>query len=168
MRKMTTTAREELVNALARRYVVGTCEEKTRILDELEAVTVFHRKHAMRVLRSGPTGRRAEGRAGDVEEQSSLRVAPEPVLPPEGVLLRDASAGEPLAREPSQQDVVFRNVLCGNLGDVPSDVVLAVEVGEVGFLAEAIPLRREHAPLRPSNSCRPDVSLLAMPSCSRS
>ena len=64
MRKMSTTARDELVNALARRYAVGTRAEKTRILDELEAVTGFHRKHAMRVLRSGPTGPRAEGRAG--------------------------------------------------------------------------------------------------------
>ena len=63
MRKMSTTARDELVNALARRYAVGTRQEKTRILDELEAVTGFHRKHAMRVLRSGPTGPRTEGRA---------------------------------------------------------------------------------------------------------
>ena len=35
MRKMSTTARDELVNALARRYAVGTRAEKTRILDEL-------------------------------------------------------------------------------------------------------------------------------------
>ena len=64
MRKMSKTARDELVSALARRYAVGTRTEKTRILDELEAVTGFHRKHAMRVLRSGSTGPRAEGRAG--------------------------------------------------------------------------------------------------------
>ena len=48
----------------ARRYAVGTRVEKTRILDEFEAVTAFRRKHAMRVLRSGATRRRAEGRAG--------------------------------------------------------------------------------------------------------
>ena len=64
MRKMSTTARDELVGALARRYAVGTRVEKTRILDEFEAVTAFRRKHAMRVLRSGATRRRAEGRAG--------------------------------------------------------------------------------------------------------
>ena len=64
MSKMSTTARDELVGALARRYAVGTRAEKTRILDEFEAVTGFHRKHAMRVLRSCATRRRAEGRAG--------------------------------------------------------------------------------------------------------
>ena len=65
MRKMSTRARDELVSALARRYAVGARAEKTRILDEFEAVTGFHRKHAMRVLRSGAIGRRAEeGRAG--------------------------------------------------------------------------------------------------------
>ena len=64
MGKVSTTARDELVNALARRYAIGTRAEKTRILDELEAVTGFHRKHAMRVLRSGPTRPRTEGRAG--------------------------------------------------------------------------------------------------------
>ena len=52
-RKVSATARNELVSALARRYAVGTRAEKTRILDEFEAVTGFHRKHAMRVLRLG-------------------------------------------------------------------------------------------------------------------
>ena len=64
MSKMSTTARDELVGALARRCAVGTRAEKTRILDEFEAVTGFHRKHAMRVLRSCATRRRAEGKAG--------------------------------------------------------------------------------------------------------
>ena len=64
MRKMSTTARDELVTALARRYAVCTRVEKTRILDEFEAVTGFHRKHAMRVLRTDATRRHAEGRAG--------------------------------------------------------------------------------------------------------
>ena len=64
MSKMSTTARDELVGALARRYAVGTRAEKTRILDEFQAVTGFHRKHAMRVLRSCATRRRAEGKAG--------------------------------------------------------------------------------------------------------
>ena len=64
MGRMSTKARDELVNALARRYAIGTRAEKTRILDEFEAVTGFHRKHAMRVLRSGSTGRGNQGRAG--------------------------------------------------------------------------------------------------------
>ena len=47
MRKMSAAARDELVTALARRYAVCTRAEKTRILDEFEAVTGFHRKHAI-------------------------------------------------------------------------------------------------------------------------
>ena len=64
MGKLSTEARTELVNALARRYVVATRAEKSRILDEFEAVTAFHRKHAMRILRSGSTGSGADGRGG--------------------------------------------------------------------------------------------------------
>ena len=64
MRKLTTTARDELTNALARRYAVGTRDEKTRILDEFVAITGFHRKHAMRLLRSGVTGQASNGRVG--------------------------------------------------------------------------------------------------------
>ena len=58
------TARDELTNALARRYRAGAREEKTRILDEYVAITGFHRKHAMRLLRSGVSGRPANGRVG--------------------------------------------------------------------------------------------------------
>ena len=58
------TTRDELVNALARRYAVAGKAEKSLILDEFEAITGMHRKHAMRLLRSGPSCRAAEGRAG--------------------------------------------------------------------------------------------------------
>ena len=61
---MSTAARTELVNALARRHAVGTRVEKSRILDEFEAVTGFHRKHAMRILRSGSARGGADGRGG--------------------------------------------------------------------------------------------------------
>lgn len=47
--------RDELVEALSRRYGMSGRAEKTRILDEFVAVTGFHRKHAMRLLRGGPT-----------------------------------------------------------------------------------------------------------------
>ena len=57
MRKVSMTARDELVNALARRYAIGSRQEKTRVLDEFVAITGFHRKHAMRLLRSGPSVR---------------------------------------------------------------------------------------------------------------
>ena len=53
------TTRDELVEALSRRYGMSGREEKTRILDEFVAVTGFHRKHAMRLLRGGATTRPA-------------------------------------------------------------------------------------------------------------
>ena len=48
---MSTTARDELVGALARRYAFGTRAEKTRILDEFQAVTGV--EHAARDIRRG-------------------------------------------------------------------------------------------------------------------
>ncbi len=63
MRKVSMAARDELVNALARRYAVAGRAEKTRILDEFVAITGFHRKHAMRLLRCGATARRSEAKA---------------------------------------------------------------------------------------------------------
>ena len=63
MRKVSMAARDELVNALARRYAVAGRAEKTRILDEFVAITDFHRKHAMRLLRCGATTRRSEAKA---------------------------------------------------------------------------------------------------------
>jgi hypothetical protein len=46
-------ARDELVEAIAGRYAQGDRVERGRILDEFAAVTGFHRKHAMRLLRAG-------------------------------------------------------------------------------------------------------------------
>ena len=57
------TARDELINALARRYAVAGRAEKTRILDEFVAIAGFHRKHAMRLLRCDASARRSEGKA---------------------------------------------------------------------------------------------------------
>ncbi len=51
--------RDELVAALAQRYAGCGREEKTRVLDEFVAVTGFHRKHAMRLLRLGQRARRS-------------------------------------------------------------------------------------------------------------
>ena len=61
--KVSMTARDELVNALARRYAVGGRAEKTRILDEFVAITGFHRKHGMRLLRCDAAARRSEAKA---------------------------------------------------------------------------------------------------------
>ena len=49
--------RDELVAALAGRYASSNRKERGRILDEFAAVSGFHRKHAMRLLRAGrPAG----------------------------------------------------------------------------------------------------------------
>ena len=54
--------RDDLVAAVVERYGRSGRAEKTRILDEFAAVTGFHRKHAMRILRSGATDRRTRAR----------------------------------------------------------------------------------------------------------
>jgi hypothetical protein len=43
--------RDELITAVSRRYGEAGRIERGRILDEFVAVTGYHRKHAMRVLR---------------------------------------------------------------------------------------------------------------------
>jgi hypothetical protein len=59
MRRVTMATRDELVVAVRDRYAHSERGEKTRILDEFVAVTGFHRKHAMRVLRGEQTSRGA-------------------------------------------------------------------------------------------------------------
>jgi hypothetical protein len=58
-RRLSMATRTELKSVLARRYRVSSRVEKGRILDEFIAITGFHRKHAMRFLRSDPDGRTA-------------------------------------------------------------------------------------------------------------
>lgn len=53
MRRVSMTTRGELIGAVATRYRQGGRGEKVRILDEFVAVTGYHRKHAMRLLRKG-------------------------------------------------------------------------------------------------------------------
>jgi hypothetical protein len=53
MRRISMAARDELVAAIVGRYAQGDRSERGRILDEFTAVTGFHRKHAMRLLRAG-------------------------------------------------------------------------------------------------------------------
>ena len=65
MRRVSIATRDELVAAVIERYSKGRRAEKGRILDEFVAVTGFHRKHAMRVLRGGQAKRaRRHGRSG--------------------------------------------------------------------------------------------------------
>jgi len=57
-------ARDELVAAVADRYAMGDRGERGRILDEFAAVTGYHRKHAMRLLRTGQVNQRRGPRPG--------------------------------------------------------------------------------------------------------
>ena len=57
-------ARDELVAAVADRYARGDRGERGRILDEFAAVTGYHRKHAMRLLRAGQVNRICGPRLG--------------------------------------------------------------------------------------------------------
>src|SRR5437764_1733475 len=64
MRRISMAARDELVAAVADRYARGDRDERGRILDEFAAVTGYHRKHAMRLLRAGQVNRRSGPRPG--------------------------------------------------------------------------------------------------------
>jgi hypothetical protein len=55
---------DELITALSGRYSEEGRIERGRILDEFVAVTGYHRKYAMRVLRSGRRGSRNALRPG--------------------------------------------------------------------------------------------------------
>jgi hypothetical protein len=56
--------RDELIAAIAGRYARGDRAERGRILDEFTAVSGFHRKHAMRLLRAGQVTGRGGPRPG--------------------------------------------------------------------------------------------------------
>jgi hypothetical protein len=59
MRLISMAVRDELAVAIAERYGGSLRWEKARILDEFVAVSGYHRKHAMRLLREGRTGKRS-------------------------------------------------------------------------------------------------------------
>ena len=54
--------RDELIAVVAQRYARSTRKDRGRILDEFEALTGLHRKHAMRLLRGGTRGEQSGGR----------------------------------------------------------------------------------------------------------
>ena len=78
MRRVSMATRDELVAAVVERYGRSKRLEKTRILDEFAAVTGFHRKHAMRLLRVGspdrPSGPRTHRRLYDEAAREALIV----------------------------------------------------------------------------------------------
>jgi hypothetical protein len=59
MGQISMATRDELVVALVGRYASSSRKERGRILDEFAAVSGLHRKHAMRVLRTGQPRQRS-------------------------------------------------------------------------------------------------------------
>jgi len=78
MRKVSMATRTELVGAVGERYRSADRRSKGRVLDEFVAVTGFHRKHAMRLLRAGcpvtASGIRLERRIYDEAARTALIV----------------------------------------------------------------------------------------------
>ena len=68
-------ARDELVAAIAGRYSQADRTERGRILDEFTAITGFHRKHVMRLLRAGQPKRRSGPRPGRRVYEDATREA---------------------------------------------------------------------------------------------
>lgn len=62
MRRVSMATRDELLGAVSERYRASGRSEKSRIVDEFAAATGYHRKHAMRVLRIGPSSKRSAPR----------------------------------------------------------------------------------------------------------
>ena len=53
-RRISRATRKELTEAVAQRYRAAAKRDKSKILDEFVELTKYHRKHAIRVLRSAP------------------------------------------------------------------------------------------------------------------
>ena len=78
MRNVSMATRADLIGAIGERYRSADRGSKGRVLDGFVAVTGFHRKHAMRLLRTGgpvtPSGVRLERRIYDEAARTTLIV----------------------------------------------------------------------------------------------
>ena len=75
MGQISMATRDELVVALAGRYASSSRKHRGCILDEFVAVSGFHRKHAMRLLRAGQSGRGAGTRPARRIYSEAVRAA---------------------------------------------------------------------------------------------
>ena len=81
-----------------------------------------------------------------IEEQRALGFVLKSVRTAERVLLGNAGDRERLTGEAGQQNVMRRDILNGDFGDVAVDFVVVVgEVRGVGLLAVLVPLGRKDA-----------------------
>jgi hypothetical protein len=62
MRRVSMATRDELLAAVSERYRASSRADKKTIIDEFASSTGYHRKHAMRVLRTGPSANRSAPR----------------------------------------------------------------------------------------------------------
>ena len=78
MSKLSTGAKQELLQAVTARYRSSPAEAKGQILDEFVAVTGFHRKHALRLFnrrtQMGPRRKRGRSRLYDEAVHQALTV----------------------------------------------------------------------------------------------
>src|ERR1700712_273611 len=75
MRRVSMATRDELLAALAARDRGSGREGETGLLDEFASVTGLHRKHAMRLLRAGPSGQAPASRPGRRVYDEAVREA---------------------------------------------------------------------------------------------
>ena len=62
MRRISMATRDELIEATASRYAAADRKQRGLILDEFSSISGFHRKHASRLLRQGPSTSRSKAR----------------------------------------------------------------------------------------------------------
>jgi hypothetical protein len=72
-RRISMATRNELVTALAERYARSSKAERSVILDEFVAVSGYHPKHAIRLLRARQGRRRLCASPGAVTAMRSAR-----------------------------------------------------------------------------------------------
>jgi hypothetical protein len=77
-RVMSLTSRQELTSSLRLRYQTASYQEKQKILDEYVAVTGYHRKAAIRILRTEPSAEK-KPRTWQVKYDAAVKVVLEQV-----------------------------------------------------------------------------------------
>ena len=69
---MSQQSKRELVEAIRERYLKASKPEKTKIIDEFVATTGYHRKHAIRLLKRGPSNRQGKRRGRKATYQGEV------------------------------------------------------------------------------------------------
>src|SRR3954451_8343103 len=94
MRRVSMATRDELLAAVSERYRASCRADKKTILDEFAATTGYHRKHAMRVLRAGPSAKRSATKAVEAHLRSCRARGADRAVGGIGSCLRQAIEGD--------------------------------------------------------------------------